>query len=222
MQDLYDLHAQEFSQTRQKPWSGWERCQAYWKFTPLRVLDLGCGNGRFYDYIKDDITNYVGLDTSEKLLKIAKEKYGGRTAKFIKQDIFDLAKLPKRLELVVGFGITHHIPNHDFRLKWFEHITKLVNSGGLIIFTFWNYHRDTRFINNAVSIPRSNNDFLLSWNGQKNQRTYHIYTESELKKIIDVYRNNDVELIEEFESDGKTNNLNNYLIFRKIKKISLL
>ena len=40
-----------------------------------KVLDLGCGNGRFYDFFKKRKVDYVGIDNSERMIEIAKEKH---------------------------------------------------------------------------------------------------------------------------------------------------
>ncbi|MCT4701570.1 class I SAM-dependent methyltransferase [Enterobacteriaceae bacterium H20N1] len=39
------------------------------------VLDIGCGNGRWYEAIKNDGLDYVGIDFSPSLIAIAQEKY---------------------------------------------------------------------------------------------------------------------------------------------------
>jgi len=39
----------------------------------IKILDWGCGNGRFYPLFKDCL--YYGVDISEKLINLAKQKY---------------------------------------------------------------------------------------------------------------------------------------------------
>ena len=52
------------------------------------VLDLGCGNGRFYEFISKHYPNvkYTGIDTNNGLLSEARKKYGND--KFFNMDIF--------------------------------------------------------------------------------------------------------------------------------------
>lgn len=215
---FYGTFGVDFARTRQKPWPGWKRCVNIQGRTLTKVLDLGCGNGRFYDFIKEKNIQYTGLDNSKVLLNLAKQRFASPKAQFVYQDVFDLNKLPKGYDLVVAFGLTHHVPNHGFRLKWFNKIRTLLNPNAILILTFWHYHLDKRFEKKAVKIEGGKNDYMLSWNNYKSQRLYHLYTKDELSKIKSQYRNNDVELVDEFESDGRTNNLNKYLVFRKIKK----
>lgn len=44
------------------------------------VLDIGCGNGRWYEAIKSHALDYVGIDFSPSLIAIAQEKYKDRTS----------------------------------------------------------------------------------------------------------------------------------------------
>jgi 2-polyprenyl-3-methyl-5-hydroxy-6-metoxy-1,4-benzoquinol methylase len=52
------------------------------------VLDVGCGQGDFYQYLKNinlDI-DYFGIDFSEQMIKIAQQKFGN--SRFSKSDFF--------------------------------------------------------------------------------------------------------------------------------------
>jgi len=40
-----------------------------------KVLDLGCGNGRLLNALKDKKIDYIGVDNSEKLLLEAQTLY---------------------------------------------------------------------------------------------------------------------------------------------------
>ena len=52
---FYTERAEEFSGTRERPWKGWTGMLA--RIEPLlpeepRVLDIGCGNGRFARFLE--------------------------------------------------------------------------------------------------------------------------------------------------------------------------
>ena len=74
---FYQSVAYSFSETRQTPWKGWgkvvEIINDVLKNEKIKILDLGCGNGRFLEYIKKSFSNYeyVGMDENEDLLKEA-------------------------------------------------------------------------------------------------------------------------------------------------------
>ena len=79
---FYRERAAEFSATREAPWRGWERLLARVRSpkrtSPLRVLDVGCGNGRFGAFLAGALEadgtrlEYVGVDASAPLLAAAR------------------------------------------------------------------------------------------------------------------------------------------------------
>lgn len=78
---FYKTNAQEFSQSRTKGWSGWEHfVQELGKSLQqkdasiLKVIDWGCGNGRFASYLADMLSipfKIVGIDSNPMLLREA-------------------------------------------------------------------------------------------------------------------------------------------------------
>jgi len=69
----YDLISKKFSETRKHFWRGLEFIRDYTHEND-NVLDYGCGNGRLLDLLDFENISYWGLDVSEKLIEIAKEK----------------------------------------------------------------------------------------------------------------------------------------------------
>ena len=69
-QNPYDRIAQRFSQTRQHGWKDFEFFRPYLQ-EHISILDVGCGNGRLIDFLEPYVREYVGIDTSEGLLKEA-------------------------------------------------------------------------------------------------------------------------------------------------------
>ena len=69
----YSLIADDFSRTRSFAWDELKLLVQH--ITPGdKVLDLGCGNGRLLQIFEDQDIEYIGIDNSEKLIKIAKIK----------------------------------------------------------------------------------------------------------------------------------------------------
>lgn len=79
---------------------------------PKSILDVGCGNGNWAKIIKEEFPNidYLGVDISEKMVKIARRNCPDM--KFQIGDIRNL-KLNKKFDLIFSFTSILHIPSED-------------------------------------------------------------------------------------------------------------
>ena len=102
---MYAEESTHFNDTRTNAWTGWKECLAYVPTTnPLHVLDVGCGNGRFGAFLRENISvnreiEYVGIDTNLELLNFAQEslkKNQHLSATFVQLDLIErmLAEKP--------------------------------------------------------------------------------------------------------------------------------
>jgi len=85
--ELYDQIAVQFSDTRNKIWPEFEYFKGY-LHNGQDILDLGCGNARLLELLKNYKINYLGIDYSEKLIEEARHDWPN--SKFIVGDILDL------------------------------------------------------------------------------------------------------------------------------------
>ena len=216
---FYKKASVSFSNTRQNYWKGWGRAidvLSFNGYSTINVLDAGCGNGRFLGFLKERLPSlevkYTGVDISEELLTEARTKYPG--GDFIKGDV--LLKLPEeKFNLVVCFGVTHHIPSVALRTKFFTELSATVVNDGYLIITFWNF--DT---SKAVKKLEENGDYLLGWDNKTDlQRYCHFYSEEEKTDFAGMLSKNGLALVNTFCEDGKNAGSNDYFIFRKIDTI---
>jgi SAM-dependent methyltransferase len=221
--EFYKNHAEEFSKTRENPWPGWLKLLNVLKgkFTGdknISVLDLGCGNARFYRYIKENLgqeLEYLGIDNNDYMMIEAIMRYP--KAKFISSDVLkDPEKIEGKYDLVVAFGLTHHIPGSNYRLKWFAQILSKVKTKGLVVFTFWNLHTDKRFEKAIEAKDLEENDFYYGWGDSDDRRYVHIYDEEEIRTISQLFKDKGFKLIKTYDSDGKNNRMNTYIILQAI------
>jgi ubiquinone/menaquinone biosynthesis C-methylase UbiE len=100
----YNEISDEFNQTRRKYSSEFEDLKKY-IIQGEKVLDLGCGNGRLYEFFSGRNIDYTGVDFSENLIRIAKEKYGD---KFVEGDILNLPFSEQKFDSVWSIAVLHH------------------------------------------------------------------------------------------------------------------
>jgi len=110
----YNRIAEQFSASRKRIWE--KLAPVFEKLKGGSVLDVGCGNGRFFDFLKEKGLDYVGVDFSESLVKIAKEK--NPKGSFKKANGLNLPFKNGSFENVISIAVLHHIPSKDLRLKF--------------------------------------------------------------------------------------------------------
>ena len=97
--------------------------------SPGRALDIGCGPGFFLEAAQAKGYDAYGIDPSEYIVKVAREKFGGR----VKLGLVETADYPvESFDLVVAFDTFEHIYHP---LEWLGQIRRILKPGGLIAMT---------------------------------------------------------------------------------------
>jgi ubiquinone/menaquinone biosynthesis C-methylase UbiE len=207
----YDMMSQKFSETRKFFWRGLEFIGDYVQVGD-RILDFGCGNGRLLELFTDKKIEYTGIDVSQKLLDLAKNKYSQECASFSKIDPSQQS-LPFEDDFfnsTYSIAVFHHFPKEHAQIM-VQELHRITRPGGHIIITVWNLWPAS--LRQAVSVSRGGQkkyfknilknwlDKLqgkseLDWNGCyitfKNnqgevfQRYHHAFTIRELEKMFRV------------------------------------
>jgi ubiquinone/menaquinone biosynthesis C-methylase UbiE len=192
----YDSFAESFSQTRNYlPEAAKSLFEDHVRAGD-RVLDNGCGNGRFYPFFKEKGADYVGIDNSEKLVDIAKKKYP--EAEFKIDDALELSFASEEFGLVISMAVLHHIPSKAYRRQFFQEAWRVLKPGGRLIVTVWNlrplalararqWKRFKSFIKVQIKIAMSLEkldfgDFYIPWQNEY-QRYVHSFTLGGMKKL---------------------------------------
>lgn len=245
-QTFYQATAKSFDQSRQCAWSGWNQVLPIVHSLGLEsvsVLDVGCGNGRFGEFLLQHhvALNYTGIDSNSELLRLAQLKLA--QPKLAQQPLLSLSlrqlnlvkllldhqvqeQVSTKFNLIVGFGILHHIPSFQLRVKLITELGSLLQQNqSCLILTAWQFGRDARFANKTIS-PQSigldpeqlePSDFLLDWQGDRQLARYcHYLDELEVKQVAQEIKS--LQLSQEFLADGKTHDLNRYLVWTKKTK----
>jgi len=198
----YNAIAERFSRARKNIWPEFNFLFEEVK-EKERVLDLGCGNGRFYEKLMN--TNYTGIDSSQKLIKIAKKNYPN--VDFKVASAFDIPFENEEFDRIYCLAVLHHIPQKYYS-RFLEETKRVLKNGGLLILTVWNLNERK----NKEDVKKINDkEILIPWHGIENQYFY-IFDQKELEKLF-----KDFKIINKGEIKIKKF-LNYYLILKKDEK----
>ena len=168
---FYSAVAAEFDRSRAQPWAGWQPLLPHLAALPPmpRVLDIGCGNGRFGHFLSQHLgaTRYTGVDYSPEMLQITRERLPD--AQLLSRDLVSEAPPAGPFDLVVCFGFLHHVPGAAQRLALVRAMADALAPGGLLTFVTWRFADFERLSQRIVPWPADlvekveTNDFLLDW-----------------------------------------------------------
>ncbi|MCK5561965.1 MAG: class I SAM-dependent methyltransferase [Thermoplasmata archaeon] len=209
--ETYNEIADDFDPTRPHPWP---ESVEFIKTLPkgIRILDLGCGNGRNSIYIAQQNLEVVGVDFAIKMLKIANKKNlelkSQTVPNFLQADIMELPFKDQTFDAALFIAALHHIPNEDYRLHVLEELFRCLKPGGQVLISVWAFDQP-RFQevlleqlvtgdepiepakkpeNEPESVPGGNiGDVYVPWtrkDGKVFKRFYHLFDEDELRELL--------------------------------------
>lgn len=203
----------------------WEELAPLAKYVQAgeKVLDLGCGNGRLFTMLKEKNIEYLGIDSSDKMISIAREKHGSAGAKFLTVEALDLPFPENYFQKIFSIAVLHHIPSEEFRLKFLTEIRRALKPRGFLILTVWNLRKNywlllkytiLKFIGKS---KLDSGDVLWPWKNSGGQtvvdRYIHCFTLKELERLT---RKAGFEIKETgFLDRGKSKKANIFLIAEK-------
>lgn len=192
----YGEIASQFDLTRKKyVWLELENILDFLK-EDNKVLDVGCGNGRLLENVKNKKINYLGIDSSEELIALAKKNYPDN--KFVVGNILSLNEVIKeKFDLVISVAVIHHLPGKDLRIAALNQLKAVCSPQGKIIFSVWKIWPNKKYWKYLLKniwykiTFRSDLDFgdlLFPWKDSRGQslseRYYHAFTKRSLKKLL--------------------------------------
>ncbi len=206
---------------------------------PLRVLDVACGNLRFERYLAERVganrLECFAVDNCDPLVDQAQEAEGLPPVSFQNLNVIDelaAGTLAGSLEvpdascdLAVAFGFMHHVPREAWRAALLRALAAKVRPGGHVAVSFWRFLNSEKLAKKAfattdaacaeLGIPAlPPNDFLLGWQDTSGRYRYcHHFDEPEIERLL-VAVADVAQPTARFAADGKTGNLNEYVVLR--------
>jgi SAM-dependent methyltransferase len=230
-QRFYARIADEWSHKRKHAWPGFERVLAAVRGEPQHVLDVGCGDGRFAQFLSERSAglSYLGIDNSPALLDYARQR---RLAPSYRFEQLDFVGSPigdrlgqQRFQLIALFGVLHHVPGSSERSALVRALADRLAPDGLLVFTVWRLDEDPRFASRKIAFTNYNRsaaepidldqlepgDHLLRWDQAATPRYCHFPDSAELSQLIA-----QTGLAEHgrFRADGHLNRMNEYVVLR--------
>lgn len=183
----YDLISDKFSVTRSFFWRDLEFLKDY-VMQGDQVLDFGCGNGRLLAFLKDKFISYKGVDVSEKLIRLAKERYPNEAGNFLK--IGSDATLPfydNSFNKIFSIAVFHHFPP-EYAENVAKELYRVLSPGGKLVVTVWNLWqpRKIKYVLRSLISLNFKNVYISFKDGWGNifYRYHRAYTRNELSKIF--------------------------------------
>ncbi len=231
LQSFYNTEAKKYAETRKKFWheekaileaitplfstsSFWTKWRilggtkdslanaSEWQNRELRVLEFGCGSGRFASLLNQNFPgqfDYVGIDLSEELLSYASKDNPNLT--FFQWDITKLVKNfeQESFDLIVWTSSFQHIPTTKERSYLMKNFYRLLDYDGMILMTNrslsdWFIKKHWKIVMKAKILSRfkmnkwSSRDLMVPWtdeNWKVYERFYHFFSLEELKNLSD-------------------------------------
>lgn len=210
----------------------------------LSVLDVGCGNMRFEKFLIEALpqisTTFYTLDNCSALIPVELPQAAiNHSEADITGQLIDGTDPLEHLnvcDISCCFGVLHHVPEQTNRTALVRSLIEHTKPGGIAIVSLWRFMDVPALASKATSALKKastdktlseslrfqlmdfaqQNDYLLGWQQTDTWRYCHSFTESEINELIVALSSQSV-LVERFRADGKTNNANEYLVFKRKK-----
>jgi SAM-dependent methyltransferase len=236
---FYRDSAAAFSETRRASWPGWQPLVGWIETRlpgrALKVLDVGCGNGRFGSFLAEALSeraadiDYCGLDASAPLLdSVRARELPVAIAEVLLGDVIDspLESLlaGRAFSLIAVFGLLHHIPSEQRRTALLSSLARRLEPGGLLALAFWRFDDFERFrlrrrtfedwnrdAHEAIDLSQLEpGDYLQRWGeGPSAVRYCHHVDDAEAERLVEAAG---LERLACYDADGREGSLNRYFV----------
>lgn len=252
---FYSRYDEAFSETRSHPWPGWNRAVAPFLEQSAAdhedgalksILDVGCGNGRFalfLDSVSDRPLRYLGVDHSPEMIRQATRRLKSVEEIDAHLQLYELVRDEPGLaiegrpfDLVVLFGVLHHIPGFEHRRRLLDGLARQLSPTGFLILSFWQFGVHSRFERRILDWSEHNRrsaqivdidqleegDYLLAWGNQVASgnggetdfaaRRYCHFADTE--EAVRLTGSLGLTTVDHFVADGNSGNLNLYFVLQ--------
>lgn len=148
-----------------------------------RLLDYGCGIGRFYPFFKSKNVEYFGIDISESMIKECKNSFPDASKKFYVAEGESLPFEDLYFDKIVCYGVF----DACYQEKALFEMLRVLRIGGHLFVT----GKNTNYFDN------DNQAYIAEVNARKKEHPNYFTDVIEMKKQLDAYNGGGV-LLERF------------------------
>lgn len=193
---------------------------------PLRVIDVGCGNGRLARALEGlgRPVEYTGIDADAGLLRMAGEQTAGLeqvSSTFVWADLAEAGWSQRweagSFDVAYCLAVLHHFPGRALRRRILAEIGGLTRSGDVIL-SVWQYQNSARLVGrmqpwSAVGLGAEEveaGDALLPWDqGVHALRYVHALGVEEVEQMAHACG---LVVRDHYFADGASGDLNLYVV----------
>ena len=191
---------------------------------PERVLDVGCGHGRFAALLEEQTpgVTYTGVDASHELLEIARSRpdLPAETRWQTADVVFEAERIPQGpFDLIAMFAVIHHVPGEARRTALMRALANRLAPGGTLCVAFWRLVGDDerRHVEwSSAGLDPADvepGDRLQTFDGDTEVPRYaHFADEAEIERMSHAL---DLPMTLRFDSDGGDRISNAYLMWQR-------
>ncbi len=220
---FYATVAPAFAGSRSSPAPGFRRLLPWLPNGPIRLLDVGCGEGRLGRFLHEelDLTGYVGVDQETALLERARAGLDDALAPtFLRRDLSQPGALAgvRRAPLIACLATLQHIPGHAARLRLLRELASRLEPGGRLWLSSWQYLDSSRQRRklldwSVVGLTERDvepGDHLLRW--ERDGQAIRYVASLDEARLASLAAVAGLAVRHRFRSDGREGNLNLYLV----------
>ena len=183
----------------------------------MTMLEIGCGIGRLAEGFSKIVRNYKGVDVSEEMVKISKQRLANlQNVEFYTNNGIDLRMIKNNSEdFVFEAYVFQHIPQKDIVFNYCKESFRVLKDGGYFMALFWKNKLDREYagiqddLYTGESVPITNDTI------------YGIqFSESEIHDMLKEIGFIDIKLIP--NTMGKGNRYHHLVVAKKPVKSNLL
>lgn len=216
---FYERFAEDFAASRATPQPGYQKLLDWIPPDAYRVLDVGCGNARFANFLREQGRQiaYTGVDFSPSLLAEAPHHPEDT---LLVRDLLSPDSLASlgRYKVIVCLSTLQHVPGHANRVRLMKEMASHLEQNGRLLLGNWQFLDSGRQRGKIRPWAEAGlrvedvepGDYLLSWQRGGYGLRYVASIDEAATSVLAA--KSGLSVADQYRADGREGNLNLYTI----------